>query len=313
MLPEHAGGAFEAVTAGDRAIARMLSDPTAPYKEQGRVRYWIDQVAWGSSKSIGSTAGFKVGGWGVNGGAELRTPIGGLGASLSYLWGNDKDRATTNGLDAQQYGIAAHWRLQKGGFQAVARAGWTQIGYDGERSFTSDASGTLVQRTMESDWNGRLLSASGHVSQQLGFGSFYVRPGASIEYYRLREGSHQETGGGEALDLTVASRTSKELAANGLLTIGAEFGPQRADDGYFAVEFEGGRRQILSGKLGKTVARFGDGTPFTLTPEERQNGWLGRLRALLGSPSFRISGELGAEEREERVALSGRLGLTFGL
>jgi hypothetical protein len=313
MLPEHAGGSFEAVTAGDRAIARMLADPSSPYKEQGKVRYWIDQVAWGSSKSIGSTAGFKVGGWGVNGGAEVRTPIGGIGASVSYLWGDDKDRATPNGVDAQQYGIAAHWRLQKGGFQAVARAGWTHIGYDGTRSFASDASGTLVQRTMESEWNGRLLSASGHVSQQLWAGSFYARPGLTIEYYKLREGAHTETGGGEALDLTIASRTSDELALNGLLTLGMEFGPERADDGYFAVELEGGRRQILSGALGKTVARFGDGTPFTLVPEERQDGWLGRLRALVGSPSFRLSGEVGAEEREERVALSGRLGLTFGL
>jgi hypothetical protein len=312
MLPEHAGGSFEAVTAGDRAIARMLADPTAPYKEQGDIRYWVDQVAWGSSKAIGSTAGFKVGGWGVNGGAEVHTPIGAVGASVSYLWGNDKDRATPNGVDAQQYGVAAHWRLQKGGFQAVARAGWTHIGYDGTRNFASDASGTLVQRTMESEWNGRLVSASGHISQQLWAGSFYARPGVSIEYYRLREGAHQESGGGDALDLTVAARTSDELALNGLLTLGAEFGARRADEDYLALEVEGGRRQILSGSLGKTVASFGDGTPFTLVPEERQNGWLGRLRALYGSPSFRLSGEVGAEEREERVGISGRLGLNFG-
>jgi hypothetical protein len=312
MLPEHAGGSFEAVTAGDRAIARMLADPTAPYKEQGDIRYWVDQVAWGSSKAIGSTAGFKVGGWGVNGGAEVHTPIGAVGASVSYLWGNDKDRATPNGVDAQQYGVAAHWRLQKGGFQAVARAGWTHIGYDGTRNFASDASGTLVQRTMESEWNGRLVSASGHISQQLWAGSFYARPGVSIEYYRLREGAHQESGGGDALDLTVAARTSDELALNGLLTLGAEFGARRADEDYLALEVEGGRRQILSGSLGKTVASFGDGTPVTLEPEERQNGWLGRLRALYGSPSFRLSGEVGAEEREERVGISGRLGLNFG-
>jgi hypothetical protein len=313
MLPDHAGGSFEAVTAGDRTIARMLADPVSPYKEQGGIRYWIDQVAWASSKSIGSTAGFKVGGWGVNGGAEVRTPIGGLGASISYLWGDDRDRATANGVDTQQFGIAAHWRVQKGGFQAVARTGWTHIGFDGTRSFSSDATGTLVQRTMDSDWNGKLFSASGHVSQQLWAGSFYARPAASIEYYRLREGSHQEHGGGEALDLTVDSRTSDELAVNGLLAVGAEFGPQRQDEGYFAVEIEGGRRQILNGKLGSTVARFGDGTPFTLVPEERQNGWVGRLRGLVGSSSFRISGEVGAEEREDRVALTARLGLNLGL
>ena len=35
MLPEHAGGTFEAVTMGDRTVARMLSDPKAPYKRKG--------------------------------------------------------------------------------------------------------------------------------------------------------------------------------------------------------------------------------------------------------------------------------------
>ena len=27
--------------------------------------YWASQVAWGSSKSIGDTAGYEIGGWGA--------------------------------------------------------------------------------------------------------------------------------------------------------------------------------------------------------------------------------------------------------
>ena len=72
MLPEHAGGAFEAVTAGSRAVAGLLTDPTSPYKEHGRMGYWISQVVWGSSKSIGDTASFKAGGWASTAGPRLR-------------------------------------------------------------------------------------------------------------------------------------------------------------------------------------------------------------------------------------------------
>ena len=70
MLPEHAGGTFEAVTMGDRTAARMLERPEGAL--QGRRRdapIWANQVAWGSSKSIGDTAGYKIGGWGFTGGA----------------------------------------------------------------------------------------------------------------------------------------------------------------------------------------------------------------------------------------------------
>jgi hypothetical protein len=55
------------------------------------------------------------------------------------------------------------------------------------------------------------------------------------------------------------------------------------------LELEGGRREILSGARGKTVASFGNGTPFTLTPEERTSGWRGGIRAIGGraTMSFR--------------------------
>ena len=145
MLPEHAGGTFEAVTMGDRTTARFLSDPKAPYKDEGGMTYWANQVAWGSSKSIGDTAGYKIGGWGFTGGGELGTKLGRFGASLSYLWGEDNDRATDNSVSANQYSIAAHWRLQKGGFQVAARGSYTYLDFEGKRYFRSDT-GAVADR-----------------------------------------------------------------------------------------------------------------------------------------------------------------------
>lgn len=313
MLPEHAGGAFEAVTMGDRTTARFLSDPKAPYQDEGGMTYWATQVAWGSSKSIGDTAGYKIGGWGFTGGAELSTKLGRFGASLSYLWGEDNDRATDNNVAANQYSIAAHWRLQKGGFQVVARGSYAYLDFEGTRYFRSDTGDDPIDRTIKGEWNGSLFSAAANASQELWAGSFFIRPSAGIEYYRLSEDSYQEEGGGGALDLMVDERTSDELAANALLIAGFELGALRPDEGYFRFELEAGRRQIVGGDLGNTSAHFEDGETFVLEPEKRQSGWVGRLRGIGGNAGFRLAGEIGAEEREDKVGISARASLVLGL
>ncbi|RIX32024.1 autotransporter outer membrane beta-barrel domain-containing protein [Sphingomonas edaphi] len=313
MLPDHAGGTFEAVTMGERTAARMLNDPAGPHNVDGGVNVWATQLAWGSSKSVGDTAGYKIGGWGVAGGADFATPLGRLGASISYMWGKDDDRSTDNTVNANQYSLAGYWHVRRGGLQAVARASYSFIDFDGTRYFRSIEGPTPVERKMEGSWTGSLFSASANASQELWAGSFFVRPSAGVEYYRLNEGSYTEKGGGTALDLTVAKRKSDEFAANALIAAGFEFGGERAGDSYFRLEAEAGRRQILGGSLGNTTAHFANGDPFVLEPEDRESGWVGRLRGIGGSPGFRLSGEVGAEEREDRVGISARASLVLGL
>lgn len=312
MLPDHAGGTFEAVTMGDRAVARILNDPNPPYKQDGRMSYWASQVAWGSSKSIGSTAGYEIGGWGASGGAEVSTKLGKFGGSLAYLWGKDDDKATDNRVAANQYSLAAHWRFAVDGFQVAARGSYAFLNFDGKRFFRSTVGGEDIEREIEGNWNGNLFSASAVASQELWAGGFFVRPSAGIEYYSLSEDGYQEEGGGEALDLAVDERKSDELAVTGLLIAGFELGALEQDEGYFRFEAEAGRRQIVGGSLGKTSARFADGETFVLTPEERQSGWVGRVRAIGGDSAFRVAGEVGAEEREEKLGISARASIAMG-
>lgn len=313
MLPEHAGGTFEAVTMGERSIARILHDPKKPYDEDDGTEISFGQVAWGSSKSIGNTAGYEIGGWGASGTAEFSTPVGKVGATLSYLWGKDDDKATDNTVNAGQYSIAAHWRMQRDGLQVGARGGYSFISFKGKRFFRAGEGGEAIERTIKGDWNGSLFNASAFGSYERWAGSFFIRPSVGVEYYRLSEDGYEEKGGGSALDLTVEKRTSDELAVNGLMTAGFEWGAYRPDEGFFRMEFEGGRRQIVGGSLGKTRASFEDGDTFTLTPEDRESGWVGRVRGIGGNSSFRVAGEVGAEEREEKVGLSARVSLVLGL
>jgi hypothetical protein len=95
------------------------------------------------------------------------------------------------------------------------------------------------------------------------------------------------------------------------LALGYELFGSRDNESFARVELEGGRREILSGKLGATTARFGDGTPFTLTPEERTSGFLGSLRLIGGAAGFAITAEANAEQQQDKLSLGGRLGVQF--
>lgn len=313
MLPDHAGGTFEAVTAGSRATAAMLADPNAPFSDQGRWGFWIQQVGWGTSRSMGDTAGYDITGWGASGGAEAKTGAGNFGLSIAYLNGRDADGGTDNEVNASQYEIAGYWRGSWGGLHAHARASAAHIGFTGKRHFVGTIGTEAVERTASGKWNGRLMSASGGLSYELRAGMLSFRPIAAVDYYRLREKGYSETGGGNAFNLTVDSRSSDELAVTGSLAAGLDFGGYDREAGWFRVEVEGGRRQLVGGSLGNTTARFADGDTFELIPDARTNGWVAKLRGVGGNSNFQLGGEVGAEEQQGRAAIALRASLKIGL
>ncbi|MBB5686594.1 autotransporter outer membrane beta-barrel domain-containing protein [Sphingobium boeckii] len=315
MLPDHAGGAFETVTQASRATARFLADPNAPFADQGHWGFWLQQVAWGTSKSLGDTAAYDITGWGASGGAEIKTDgLGNLGLSLAYLAGSDADGGTNNEVNTNQFELAAYWRGHWGGLNANARASAARIGFDGTRIFNGSAGGAEVERQADGEWDGTLFGASAGLSYEVRLGKrFSLRPTAAIDYYRLKEDGYAETGGGDAFNLIVDGRTSDELAATGTMVAGYDFGSLERDAGWMRAEIEGGRRQLIGGSLGWTTARFKDGADFTLLPEDRTNGWVGKLRVVGGTPGFSLGGEFSAEEQQGRAAVAFRVSLNVGL
>ncbi|WP_311267426.1 autotransporter domain-containing protein [Sphingobium sp. WCS2017Hpa-17] len=309
MLPDHAGGTFEAVTSGSRATARILSDPNGIYRtKDGRLGFWLQQVAFGSAKSVGSTASYDITGWGAGGGLEYLSDIGAFGGSFAYIHGSDSG-GSNNAVDSDQFELAAHWRGQWGPLLSFARLSAARIKFDGTRHFESGD----VTRTADGNWNGTLMSATAGAAYQIDMGRFSLRPAVGIDYYRLKENGYSETGGGDAFNLTVLGRTSDELTANGTVTAGYDFGSLNKEDGWVRIELEGGRRQIVGGSLGDTTAYFKDGDRFTLVSEDRTNGWTGRARLYGGTDTFRVGGEFGAEEQQNHVAISFRATVNFVL
>jgi uncharacterized protein with beta-barrel porin domain len=310
MLPDHAGGAFEAVTSGSRAIGRMLTDGGAPFSDQGKWGYWIEEVAFGRAKSIGYTASYDVNGWGTSGGAEFKTKLGNFGLALAYIHGNDENNGSDNVVASDQYEVALYWRGDWSGLRPFARVSAAKIDFSGTREFSGQTGTEVVTRTADGQWGGKLYSATGGASYEGAVGRLTFRPILSIDYYRLTEDAYAETGGGTAFNLSVDQRVSDELAGNASLAVGLAFGSK--EDGWFHAEVEGGRRQILGGELGATTARFTGGQSFTLVPDARTSGWIGRLRASGGTEGFRIGAEVGGEEQQGRAAVSLRATLQLG-
>lgn len=311
MLPNHAGGAFESVTSGSRATARFLTDGGAPLIDKGRWGYRLETVAFGRAKSIGDTASYDIGGWGASGGGEIKSKFGNLGVSLAYLQGQDKENGTASELLADQYEAALYWRADWSGFRPFARISAAHVDFHGQRRFDGSIGNEAVSRVAKGKWNGQLYSATGGFTYLAEMGAFTLRPTGSVDWHRLSEDAYRDQGGGKAFDLIVDRRTSDEVAANGTVALGWISG--QVETGWFHAEVEGGRREIVSGDLGATTARFEGGQPFTLTPEARTSGWVARLRGVGGNEFFRVAGEVSGEEQQGRAAIGARVTLQIGL
>ncbi|MBD59777.1 MAG: autotransporter domain-containing protein [Citromicrobium sp.] len=311
-LPDHAGGAFDGLSLGIRTFARRLANPEGPIEREGKLRIVADFAGWDSGKDEGDTAQYDLEGLGFSGGAELATGLGTIGATATWLW-NRHDTLADNNVIANAYEGALYWRGTWGAFSGFARGSYSFADFDGARYFTGTSGGETVSRTMDGEWSGNATSFIAGISVEGGSQYFFVRPSVTIDYVRLSEDGYAETGG-EALDLTIEERTSDELAVNLGSAVGFDLiGMSRRDTNWLRIEAEGGWREILSGELGATTARFGDGDSFTLTPEQRSSGWFARLRGVGGDASYTIAGELSAEERNERIGYALRASISFSM
>jgi hypothetical protein len=311
LLPDHAGGVFESVTRGSRTLGAYIADPNALVAPLGGgLGFWLQQAVWGTSKTQGQTASYRSSGWGASGGVELETGVGRIGASLAYLNGKANQRRINHGVDSNQYEAALHWRNGWGGLNAYARASAALVDLSGAREFVGALGTETLSRRTSSKWDGTLYTAAGGLSYALQIGRLTIRPAAALDYFRLKEDGHQEKGGGDAFDLLVDARTSDELTASGTVALGYDF--SAADAGLFRLEVEGGRRERVAGALGRTTARFKGGQSFSLVADERESGWLGKVRVLAGGEEFRVGGEGTVEEQDGRAALGVRATLSVG-
>ena len=318
MLPDHAGGAFEGISLGTRTLARQVAEPQSPIYSAGAFNLLVHAGSWSSNKDEGTTAAYELGGFGFSAAGELDTGVGSFGVSATWLWNEHDDGTNLTTTLSDTYELAAYWRGNWGGLSLFGRGAIGMVDLNGRRTFRGTVGDTTVERNVKADWSGTLFSASGGGAYEFGGRSLFVRPAVTFDYLRLDEKGYTNSGGGKALDLIVDDRKSDEFAVNGGVAVGLDFMGKsgglwaNGDDRWFRVETEGGWREIVGGSLGSTTARFEGGTPFTLDPEQTSSGWYARLRARGGGQLFEIGGEAGAENRNDRTALSLRGTMRIG-
>lgn len=311
-LPDHAGGAFEGISQGLRVFDRHFMDPNAPFDDEGKLRVIGDFANWNADKERDQSAAFDLTGLGFRGGVEYLTGIGAFGVTGSWLW-NKHETPFNASVLSDSYEAGAHWRGKFGPVIGFARAGIGTSDFSGSRQFSGGTGEDAVSYTINRAWGGDFVSATAGIAIEGGRQFFFFRPSLVLDYLRLSEDGYEEEGGGDALNLTVEGRSSKELGLNAGIALGFDlWGMQARDKAWFRLETEGGWRELLTSDLGQTVARYGDGDEFVLTPDGRDSGWFARARALGGDGSYKIAGEVGLEEQFGQIGYNLRASLRFG-
>lgn len=312
-LPDHAGGTFEGLSKGLRAFDRHFMDPNSPFEQEGKFRIIADFANWNADKERGESAAFDLSGLGFRGGVEYLTSLGAFGVTGSWLWNKHTSGPFDNSVLSDSYEAGAHWRGTFGPVTGFARVGAGKADFSGSRIIAGGTGASAVNYTIERAWSGDFVTATGGVAIEGGGQFFFFRPSVVVDYLRLKEDGYTETGGGNALNLTVEGRSSKEVAVNGGVAVGADlWGMQARDRGWLRLEGEGGWRELLTSELGATRARYNTGAQFTLTPEGRDSGWFARARVLGGDGSYKIAGEAGLEEQFGQIGYTLRASIRLG-
>lgn len=313
MLPDHAGGVFEGIGQGERTLIRQMQDPVSPIIDEGAFTVTLNLALWNSDKGLGDSGAYDLQGHGFSLTGEYDIGFGHVGATLASLW-NQHTNGAASDVKNSSFEAAAHWRGNWGPVGGFVRGALGRSDIKSQRVFNGTSDGESVKRTIKGKWDGDFVSLAAGASAEGGWRYIFFRPQVMVDYVKLDEDGYSETGGDEALDLTVDARSSDELGLSAGMVLGADImGRGSRDSNWLRIETEGGWREVLDGELGETTARFAGGDDFTLQGETSTSGWYGRLRAVGGPGGVIMMGELSAEERFEElaIALRGNLKIVF--
>jgi hypothetical protein len=297
LLPNHSGSIFNLASASIDAFSRPLDDRQDPVGGG----FWLQETNLGITYSgQKDDPGYKGWSFGAVGGYEVpRTALGIFGVTL----GVSGNQITPDNVDAAEdlhatlMDAGIYWRTTRGGFSANAKVGGDYMKVSSKRVVdVLGGDGMAVIRTANGQWSAYGFNARGMVSYEKRLGTYYLRPQLSLDYVRLTEGAYTETGGGDAMDLSVQARTSSRLETFAGVAVGKTYGP----DNSWGPELLVGYKGVLSENLGATTASFvGGGGPFTLLSDNISGQGVSAHVSLKGeNGSGGVSVETGAETRD---------------
>ena len=306
LLPSQGQGLFEALESATRSVASMASTtPDAGTRVAGS-SLWLQEVNQRVNRTGVQTLGSYAKLFGVVGGYEHMGQKGGaFGGTLSYMNAEESVAGAQVGSSVVASVVegSVYYRRAVGGLRIAARAGGGYAFFSGRRKFVATGAADIAN----SSWGGLFFDGNALLAYEQRFGRLYARPELSADYFRLDEGAHTETGGGNGFDLAIAGRNSSRLSGQAVVVLGAQWGTAN----WLRTEIHGGYREVLSGSIGDTVASFAGGDPFTMAPDKSTGGWATfGLSIKAGSQYSYLAlegdAELRAGERQYNVRIAGR-------
>ena len=312
MLPDYAGGTFQAFVSGTDIISRAQAQQ--PLVQGSRTdRIWFQAQGFMDRRGRGTNPGYKVGGVGFVGGMEANDlAIGTLGLSLSYMTAVNREPGAVGGdqvLPSAALG-GLYWRTAVGGLQVHAGANAGLAWMHGIRIFDgSDFAGNAVIRTANSHWLGLVAQGHAGAGYQIDIGRVYVRPEITASYLVLKENASTEKGGGESFDIRINSRTSNQGAADA----GAVVGYAAQSEFNWRPEFKVAYRTLFGGGADATTSKFlAGGSIITLTPTPLdKGGMVGRFDLRGGNQFSDLGFSVGGEKRGDYRGYDARLTARF--
>ena len=309
LLPSQGQGLFEALDAAAQAVGSMTGVAPSASSRVAGTSLWLQEVNERVDRTGVQTDGSFSKLFGIVGGIEHTGAFGGAaGLTLAYFNANELDNAAQigTGVVASMLEAGAYYRRSVGRFTMSARAAIGYSWFSDNRVFvattTVDNTTTGTELRAHSNWGGLFYDGHFGASYEQPFGRFYARPEVSADFLELNEGAHTDTGGGNAFDLTVASRNSNRLSGQALMVVGREWG----QGAWLRTELRGGYREILAGQIGDTTANFTGGSSFTLSPENDKGGWLTAGFSIKGGSQYSylaLEGDADFRSNEQRFDL----------
>lgn len=309
LLPSQGQGLFDALDAAAQAIGSMTSTAPEAASRVAGTSLWLQEVNERVHRAGEQTEGSNAKLFGVIGGWEHTGAGGGaVGLTLAYLNASEQDVALQIGAGVVSSMVegGVYYRRTMGPFTVSGRAAIGYASFSDNRVFvtstTTNNSTTGTELAASSHWSGLFYDGHFAASFEQSLGRFYARPELSADYLQLDEGSHGDSGGGDAFDLNVASRDSTRLSGQAILVVGRGWGQAS----WLRTEVRGGYREIFSGSVGDTVASFNGGNPFTLAPDNETGGWMTAGFSIKGGSQYSylaLEGDIDFRAGEQRYDL----------
>ena len=317
LLPDHAGGVFDTLTRNSRLATRQLTDDASVFDpDVGTAAAWLEPIYWTSKRKQDDTSGYENQGQGITFGMEWTTPVGNLGFSYSYLSGELQNGDSDGRLKSKQHEVNGFYRVGGDHFYGYAKISAASVSVDSTRIYQGTIDDEDFERSTEANWGGALLGGSVGASYEFDLGSgFSLKPMSIVDYYWLKENSYEESGGGEAIDLDVDSRTSSAATITTSLTAAYRFGNVTHRGTPLTFEVEAGQRGVLLSDLGSTTAVFqnedDDADPFTISAGKIKKSDVLEARVFGGGYDFvwKLSGR--AEQYDGKTSYGGRASLSI--